>query len=107
MPGNTKSGGGDPSGAWTGGMKSAPLGSVELFAGGFYARGQFWQRRGFGKDCDLSDVAAVAVDVTKETWSVVSVATDKCRSVLIEIPPSDGTVVPRVAATASGNKPGE
>jgi hypothetical protein len=49
-----------------------------------------------GDSCDLSNIAGIAVEVSGDTYKVVTLKTDKCKSQLLTIFPAVGKVVPRI-----------
>lgn len=67
----------------------------------FTDTGRSQARKALGKKCDLGNVAAVAFDVSGETYQVATVKTKKCAAAWLAITPEIGAVVARIAP-ASG-----
>lgn len=61
--------------------------------------------RRLGAECDLGAVDAVATGATGDTYTVVTIQSDDCRSTLIRVGPDDGQVLRADAAEADAPEP--
>jgi hypothetical protein len=58
-----------------------------------------------GPNCDFSNVAAIAMTVTGDTYQVATLKTDTCQAVFLSIPPYVGHVIHRAPETVTPTTP--